>query len=120
MKIAITTSGNDLSAPLDPRFGRAARFIIYETEAGTFERVDNSQNLNAAQGAGIQSAQNIASTGAQAVISGHFGPKAFRVLSAAHIAIYPSTAATVQDALDLFLEGKLTAAQEADVEGHSR
>lgn len=118
MKIAISTSGNDLSAPLDPRFGRAARFIIYETETGAFETSGNEQNLNAAQGAGIQAAQNVASTGAAAVISGHFGPKAFRVLSASKIAVYPCTAATVQEALDLYAAGKLTAAQEADVEGH--
>lgn len=118
MKIAITTSGNDLSAPLDQRFGRAARFLVYETENKTFELTDNSQNLNAAQGAGIQAAQNAAATGAKAVISGHFGPKAFRILSASKIAMYPSTAATVQDALDLYAAGKLTVAQAADVEGH--
>lgn len=118
MKIAISTSGNDLSAPLDPRFGRAARFLVYDTESKTFELAGNEQNLNAAQGAGIQSAQNVASTGSKAVISGHFGPKAFRVLSASNIAVYPSTASTVQEALDLYAAGKLTAAQEADVEGH--
>jgi predicted Fe-Mo cluster-binding NifX family protein len=118
MKIAISTTGSDLSAPLDPRFGRAARFIIYETEDGSFELAGNEQNLNAAQGAGIQAAQNAAATGAAAVISGHFGPKAFRVLSASNIAVYPTTAATVQEALDLYLSGGLTAAQEADVEGH--
>ncbi len=118
MKIAISTSGSDLNAPLDPRFGRAARFLIYETETGTFELAGNEQNLNAAQGAGIQAAQNAASTGAAAVISGHFGPKAFRVLAASKIEVYPSTATTVQEALDLYLSGGLTAAQAADVEGH--
>jgi predicted Fe-Mo cluster-binding NifX family protein len=118
MKIAVTTCGDDLNAPLDARFGRAARFLVYDTESRTFELAGNEQNLNAAQGAGIQAAQNAASTGAKAVISGHFGPKAFRVLSASNIAVYTSTAATVQDALRLLAEGKLTAAQEADVEGH--
>lgn len=118
MKIAVTTTGSDLNAPLDPRFGRAARFLVYDTESKTFELAGNEQNLNAAQGAGIQSAQNAASTGAKAVISSHFGPKAFRVLSASKIAVYPCTAATVQEALDLYVAGKLTAAQKADVEGH--
>ena len=118
MKIALSTSGNDLSAPLDPRFGRAARFLVYDTESNTFKLAGNEQNLNAAQGAGIQSAQNAASTGAKAVISGHFGPKAFRVLNASNIAMYTSTGTTVQDALDLYAAGELTAAQQADVEGH--
>lgn len=118
MKIAISTSGHDLNAPLDPRFGRAVRFLVYDTESKTFELTGNEQNLNAAQGAGIQSAQNAASSGAKAVISGHFGPKAFRVLNASSIAAYPSTATTVQEALNLYAAGELTAAQHADVEGH--
>ncbi|MEA2069527.1 MAG: NifB/NifX family molybdenum-iron cluster-binding protein, partial [Verrucomicrobiota bacterium] len=52
MKIAFTASGDSLSAPLDPRFGRAPGFLIYDDEAGTLKSVNNEQNLNAAQGAG--------------------------------------------------------------------
>ena len=118
MKIAITTSGNDLNAPMDSRFGRAPKFLIYDLEAKTFEIVDNQQNLNAAQGAGIQSAQNIARLGAGALITGHCGPKAFRVLQAAKIKIYNTTAETVSEAIDQYLGGKLTEATGADVEGH--
>jgi predicted Fe-Mo cluster-binding NifX family protein len=118
MKIAITTSGTDLNAPVDTRFGRAAAFLIVDTESGEFTIEPNEQNLNAAQGAGIQAAQNVASTGAQALISGHCGPKAFRILSASNIAIYTSDAATIQEALDQFKAGTLTKAQSADVEGH--
>ncbi len=118
MKIAFTTSGNDLNAPMDSRFGRAPMFLIYDPKAKTFEVVGNEQNLNAAQGAGIQSAQNIARLGVTALVSGHCGPKAFRVLQAAGIKIYNSSAATVKEALDLFRAGKLNEASSADVEGH--
>lgn len=118
MKIALTTSGSDLNAALDSRFGRAPKFLIYDLEAKTFEVVDNDQNLNAAQGAGIQSAQNIARLDAKALITGHCGPKAFRVLQAAKIKIYNTTAATVSEAIDQYLQGKLTDAASADVEGH--
>jgi len=118
MKIALTTSGKDLNAPLDSRFGRAPQFLIYDLEAGTFEVVDNDQNLNASQGAGIQSAQNIARLGAKALVTGHCGPKAFRVLQAAGIKIYNTSAATVAEAIDQYRTGKLTEAAAADVEGH--
>ena len=118
MKIAFSTSGNDLSAPLDSRFGRAPKFLIYDLEANTFEIVDNEQNLNAAQGAGIQSAQTVARLGAKALITGHCGPKAFRVLIAAGIKIYNTSAATVTEALDQYRSGKLAEAKSADVEGH--
>ena len=118
MKIALTTSGNDLSAPLDSRFGRAPKFLIYDLEANTFEIVDNEQNLNAAQGAGIQSAQTVARLGVKALITGHCGPKAFVVVRAAEIKIYNTTAATVKEALEQYRSGKLTEAAYADVDGH--
>jgi predicted Fe-Mo cluster-binding NifX family protein len=118
MKIAFSTSGADLDAPLDSRFGRAAKFLVYDTETASFAVVDNAQNLNAAQGAGIQSAQNVAATGAQALVSGHCGPKAFRVLAAAGLKVYTSDAPTVAAALELFREGKLKESISADVEGH--
>jgi predicted Fe-Mo cluster-binding NifX family protein len=118
MKIAITTSGNDLNAPLDSRFGRAPKFLIYDLESKTFEVADNKQNLNAAQGAGIQSAQNVARLGAGAVITGHCGPKAFRVLEAAKIKIYATAAVTVSEAIEQYRDGKLSEAASTDVEEH--
>ncbi|MBN1504695.1 MAG: NifB/NifX family molybdenum-iron cluster-binding protein [Candidatus Eisenbacteria bacterium] len=118
MKIVFTTSGDNLSAPLDTRFGRAPKFLVYDLDGGTFEVLDNRQNLNAAQGAGVQSAEIVARTGAQALVSGHCGPKAFRVLSAAGVKIFTSEAATVAEALEHYRAGKLTEAGSADVEGH--
>lgn len=118
MKIAITSSGTDLSAPLDPRFGRAAHFIVVDLENGTFSTVDNQVNLEAAQGAGIQAAETIMRAGAAALITGHCGPKAFRVLQAAGIPIHPCKAATVAEAISLYRSAALPAMSAADVEGH--
>jgi len=118
MKIALTTSGDNLNAPLDSRFGRAPRFIVVEVENQTFTLVDNAQNLNSAQGAGIQAALTVTNTGATAVITGHCGPKAFKVLQTAGIKIYNTEAKTVAEALKLFKSGQLVEAQDADVEGH--
>jgi predicted Fe-Mo cluster-binding NifX family protein len=118
MKIAFTTSGNELAAPLDTRFGRAPRFLIYDLEGETLELVDNQQNLNAAQGAGIQSAGTVARSGAQALVSGHCGPKAFRVLQAAGIRVFYSNASTVAEALDAYRQGTLVESKTADVDGH--
>ena len=36
MTIAVTAQGRDLSAPIDPRFGRAKFFVIVDTETGEF------------------------------------------------------------------------------------
>jgi len=118
MKIVLTTSGDDLKAQLDSRFGRAEKFLVYDMDSGDFEVLDNQQNLNAAQGAGIQAAETVARTGAKYLITGHCGPKAFRVLAAAGIKIYNTNAATVAEALQQYRDGKLVEARAADVEGH--
>ena len=118
MKIALTTSGNNLNAPLDSRFGRAPKFLVYDLDTKTFEVVDNQQNLNAVQGAGIQSAEIVARLGAKVLVTGHCGPKAFRVLSAAGIKIFNSEAPTVAAALEQYWTGQLIEANSADVEGH--
>ena len=118
MKIAFTTSGMLLDGPLDPSFGRARSFLLYDLEKETFEIIGNQQNLEAAQGAGIQAAQMIARTGASALVTGNCGPKAFRVLKAATIKVFNSNASTVTEALAQYRAGELTEAHSANVEGH--
>ncbi len=118
MKIALTTPGNDLEAPLDPSFGRAPGFLVYDDETQAFVRISNSQNQQAVQGAGIQAAQTIVKAGAQALITGHCGPKAFRVLEAAGIKVFNTDAATIAEALRRYRAGELSEAIAANVEGH--
>jgi predicted Fe-Mo cluster-binding NifX family protein len=118
LKIAFTTSGENLDAPLDPRFGRAPRFLLYSMDSGNIELISNEQNLSAAQGAGIQAAETLLRAGADALVTGHCGPKAFKVLSAAGVAVYNTTLATVKEALAAYKAGELKLADEANVEGH--
>ncbi len=118
MLICITSQGDSLDSQVDPRFGRAAQFIIVDTDTGEFKAVDNIQNLQAAQGAGIQAAQAVASAQAQAVVTGHCGPKAFATLKAAGIAVHTGASGTVSGALESYKNGEFQAASGADVEGH--
>ena len=90
MKIVITSQGTSLESPVDPRFGRAKHFVLVDTNTGELSAHDNSQNLNAPQGAGIQAAQAVAQLGAEAVLTGHVGPKAFTTLQAASQPANPS------------------------------
>ena len=118
MKIAITAQEKELSGEIDLRFGRAKFLLIVDTEAGDFQVHDNELNLNAAQGAGIQTGQNIANLGVEAVITGNVGPNAFKTLNAANIKIFLAEKQTVQEAIDLFKAGKLKEVDQANVEGH--
>ena len=118
MKILFTASGDSLAAPLDPRFGRAPGFLIYDDESGTLKSVNNEQNLNAAQGAGIQSALLVCKQNVDCVITGHCGPKAFQTLEAANIKIYLCKAKTIEAAYAQLKAGELTAADSANAEAH--
>lgn len=117
-KIAFTTSGHDLDAALDPRFGRAQRFLIYDLEHQTFCTLENDQSRNAAQGAGILAAETMVKAGVDALVTGHCGPKAFKVLDAAGVTVYHCSAATVQEALHQVQGGVVSPADAADVDGH--
>jgi predicted Fe-Mo cluster-binding NifX family protein len=118
LKVAVTSLGQDLECKVDPRFGRASWFIVIDTETNQYQAVSNEQNLNAGQGAGIQSAENISRHSVEAVITGNCGPKAFRTLGAAGIRIYCGADGTVSEALEKFRSGKLEQAEGANVEGH--
>jgi predicted Fe-Mo cluster-binding NifX family protein len=118
MKLAVTAGGRTLEAPVDPRFGRAAFFIVVDADTGVFETHDNAQNLNAAQGAGIQAAQTLSRLGAEVVITGHCGPKAFHTLQAAGIKVVVGAEGTVAAAVAAFKSGRLKPTQAADVESH--
>jgi predicted Fe-Mo cluster-binding NifX family protein len=118
MKIAITAQGNELSSEIDLRFGRAKFLLVVDTETDDFEVHDNELNLNAVQGAGIQTGQNIANLGVEAVITGNVGPNAFKTLSAADIKIFLAEKQTVQEVIDSLKAGELKEVDQANVEGH--
>jgi predicted Fe-Mo cluster-binding NifX family protein len=117
-KIAISSEGPSLESKLDPRFGRAAGFLICDLETGRTEYVDNKQNLSLPQGAGIQSAQTVGATGAQAVITGHMGPKAFMALEKGNIKVFLGQEGTAGENLEAYKAGKLSPADGPDKEGH--
>jgi predicted Fe-Mo cluster-binding NifX family protein len=118
MKIAVSSKENHLEAEVDPRFGRAACFIIYDTATDEYTAVDNVQNMQAAQGAGIQAAQTVANHKVELVVSGNFGPKAFATLQAAGIKLALWSDGTVKQAIELAKSGGLQYATQANVEGH--
>ena len=118
MKVAITSQGPDMTSEVDPRFGRAKFFIVVNTDTGQFTSHDNTQNLNAVQGAGIQAAKNVVNLGAGAVITGNIGPKAFTALQTGDVKTYVGAAGSVSDAVERFKAGRLECVSKPHVEGH--
>ena len=118
MKIAVSAQEKSPQSPVDPRFGRAACFMIFDDAEEKWAAVDNQQNLQAAQGAGIQSAANLVNAGCDVLISGHCGPKAFAALSKAGVQVFTMRSGTVSEAVEAFRRGELEQLAVADVEGH--
>jgi predicted Fe-Mo cluster-binding NifX family protein len=117
MKVAVTASGKNLDAQIDPRFGRCASFIIVDIDDLSFQAFDN-ESMALGGGAGIQSAQFVASKGAEVIITGNIGPNAARTLSAAGIKVVPGQTGIVRKAIEDYKQGKLKATSEANVPGH--
>jgi len=117
MKIAVTSTGKTLDSHIDPRFGRAACFIIIDTETMDFSAIEN-ENAAAAGGAGISSAKIVIDAEAEAVLTGNCGPNAERTLSAAGLQLYTRVTGTVAEAVELFKSGKLAEASGPNVEPH--
>ena len=118
VKIAITSRGKNLDSPIDPRFGRAAYILIVDTSTNEVEVLDNSANINAFKGAGIQAAVTVSDRGAEALLTGYCGPNAFKTLSAAGVKVANDISGTVRDAVYAYQEGNVTFADSANAEAH--
>ncbi len=118
MKIIITATGTNLESEVDPRFGRAQYFLLVDTETEEILPIDNDQNLQAASGAGIQSAEAIVKNEAEVLLTGHCGPKAFRALTSAGVKIVHGVEGSVKTAIDKFKKGEYQFASSADVASH--
>lgn len=118
MKLCISSTGQNLGAAVDPRFGRAAGYIIIDTETRAFESIENSA-AQAGGGAGTKAAQLVINKGVEAVVTGNIGPNAYAVLSAAGIKIHTGASGTIQDALELFLAGRLQQVAAPTAQAHA-
>ena len=118
MKVAVTSTGTMLDSEIDPRFGRAPFILIVDTDTLDFEAVDNSSNVNAFKGAGIQAASMVSDKGAVVLMTGYCGPKAFATLEAAGVKVVDDITGIIRDAITIIKEGKVTYAVGANKEAH--
>jgi predicted Fe-Mo cluster-binding NifX family protein len=118
MLVAVTAKGRNLSDEVDPRFGRAPYILIVDTKTKQYEALDNSENVNAFKGAGIQAATMVADKGAEVLLTGYCGPNAFKTVEAAGMKVVSDVTGTVEQAVDAFLSGNVQYSVNANVEGH--
>jgi predicted Fe-Mo cluster-binding NifX family protein len=119
MKVAISAQQGDIESLVDPRFGRAAWFIIADSESGEWTAVDNHETADASGGAGVQVGTMVAEQGVDGVITGNVGPNAHKVLAAAGIGIYQAgNGVTVREAIKRLNAQELEKVGAPTVAGH--
>jgi predicted Fe-Mo cluster-binding NifX family protein/predicted DNA-binding protein (UPF0251 family) len=120
-KIAISSEGPTLEDQVDPRFGRAAGFIIIDPETMDFEYQDNGASQARAQGAGIQAAETVVSAGAEAVLTGYVGPKAFQALAATGVRVAQNLEdMSVKEAVERFQKNEVDWATPEQAKGFGK
>ena len=120
-KIAVSAEGPTLDDALDPRFGRAAGFLIVNPQTLEHEYVDNGVSQAMSQGAGIQAAEIVVRAGAKVVLTGYVGPKAFQALQAAGITVAQNLQdLTIREAIERYTGGKVEMAAGPNRRGHGR
>jgi len=117
MRIAVTSTGNTLDSPVDPRFGRCRFFVFVDPETMEYEAVEN-EAMMAAGGAGPQAAQIVTGHGAEAVITGNVGPNAAAALQAAGVKVLVGAGGTVRESVEMFKRGELQEATSPTVPPH--
>ena len=102
MKVAITSTGNNLESKLDQRFGRCAFFVIYDTDTKGMEFIPNP-NKDVQEGAGPASVQLVASKKAEKIISGEFGIKIKSLLDSLKIQmiVYKEPEKSIQSIINM-------------------
>lgn len=120
-KVAITSEGPTLEDRVDPRFGRAAGFIVVDTETMAHEYIDNGSSQAMSHGAGIQAAENVVQSGAAVVLTGYVGPKAFDALNAVGIKIGQNLEGmTVAQAVEKYKAGEVPLANSPNTQAGGR
>ncbi len=117
MKVAISAQAGELSAAIDPRCGRAPWFVVVDTDSGAVQAHDNRQTAARSEAAGPQAAALVAASGAEAVITGNVGPKAFKALQAAGVEVYLVYTGTVEQVVERLKAGKLRRADKPTRKG---
>jgi predicted Fe-Mo cluster-binding NifX family protein len=117
-RIAVTSEGPSLDDRVDPRFGRAAGFVVVNLETMDSQYIDNGQSQVMAQGAGIQAAQLVAQAGVSCLLTGYVGPRAFQALAAAGIKVGQNLEGlTVRQAVERYKNGLVEMASGANQAG---
>jgi predicted Fe-Mo cluster-binding NifX family protein len=106
MKVAISSTGKDLSSTVSEVFGRCNYFLIVdiqENKVTGFEAIENKTSGQKGS-IGVTTAQIVADKGVDSVITGNMGPIALDVMKQFNIHVYFGEG-IVKEAIEDFIKG---------------
>ena len=107
MKVAVSTQDKRPDAPVEPWFGRAAYFLITDTDSTVFDAIENERRGKTLEIDEIQAAQLVIDAGVEAVLTGNCGFAARRMLAGAGVRLFQSMPGTVKENIEQFIAGQL-------------
>jgi len=114
VKIAISARGSTPSSEVDERFGRTYWLLIFCDEQETWLGIDNAENRQQASGAGVRLVELLVEHGVKQLLTGETGPKAYRLLQEAGIAIWYGVRGSAAETLADWQRGELYRARAAN------
>lgn len=118
MKICISSTGKNMDAGVDQRFGRCQYFVVVDMETMQVKSIANEATMSSG-GAGIQAAQIVSKEQVDSVITGNIGPNAFQILHAAGIKVYTGAHGTIKEVLEQYKKGMLEQSIGPNAESHA-
>ena len=106
MQIVLSANRPNIDGEIDPRFGRCRYLVFVDPRTMQYEAEENP-SLEVMSGAGISTAQFVASRGPKALITGNIGPNAHQVLSAAGIEMFTGVSGKIRDVIEIYNSDKL-------------
>ncbi len=102
MRIAVPVSAPSKEALMDDKFGRAQWFLIYDSDSGQYEVVENP-GFEASSGAGPAAVQTLRNHSVDVLLASNIGPKARDLLAMAGIRAYEDYSGRGEEVIRQFL-----------------
>ncbi len=106
MKVAVSSTGPDLDDLIDPRFSRCLYYVFIDMDSKQFKGVENVDSYSCVL-RGTATGNLVAGERTDAVITGHIGRKAAKILLDAGVRIYTGASGKVNAAFEAFQAGRL-------------
>ena len=115
--IAVSARSGDCRAEVYERFGRAYWFMLFNPADGHWQAFNNEENRALTAEAGVATVESLLELGVRVVLTGETGPRAFRALTAAGVVVVQDVVGNVEEAVELWLAGRLVPASQANDPG---